>query len=119
VIVTSDHSQAPVEERIRLDRAFDGFEVKSPSQSRSAGAEVALDQDADGLPVAGKADAPVLLVRVPPDVEGLRAGDPAAASRWRHAVREVLGGLLAEGATVTGFARPGCYVVRRQATPDS
>jgi len=27
----------------------------------------------------------------------------------------VLGGLLAEGATVTGFARPGCYVVQRRA----
>ena len=28
-------------------------------------------------------------------------------------VTEVLGGLLAEGATVTGFARTGCYVVER------
>jgi predicted GNAT superfamily acetyltransferase len=84
-----------------------------PEALRAAGAEVALDQDAGGLPVAGTADAPVLLVRVPRDVEGLRASDPAAASRWRHAVREVLGGLLAEGATVTGFARPGCYVLRK------
>jgi predicted GNAT superfamily acetyltransferase len=84
-----------------------------PRGLRAGGAEVALDQDTDGLPVAGRADAPVLLVRVPGDVEGLRASDPAAASRWRHAVREVLGGLLAEGATVTGFARPGCYVVER------
>jgi predicted GNAT superfamily acetyltransferase len=84
-----------------------------PEALRSAGAEVALDQDADGLPVAGTADAPVLLVRVPRDVEGLRASDPAAAGRWRHAVRKVLGGLLAEGAAVTGFARTGCYVVRK------
>jgi predicted GNAT superfamily acetyltransferase len=84
-----------------------------PRALRAAGAQLALDQAADGLPVAGRADAPVLLVRVPPDVEGLRASDPAAASRWRHAVREVLGGLLAGGATVTGFARPGCYVVRK------
>jgi predicted GNAT superfamily acetyltransferase len=84
-----------------------------PEALRAAGAQVALDQDAGGLPVAGTADAPVLLVRVPDDVEGLRASDPPAASRWRHAVREVLGGLLAEGAAVTGFARPGCYVVER------
>jgi predicted GNAT superfamily acetyltransferase len=84
-----------------------------PEALRAAGARLALDQDADGLPVAGKADAPVLLVRVPRDVEGLRASHPAAASRWRHAVREVLGGLLAEGAAVTGFARPGCYVLRK------
>src|SRR5205807_2182412 len=42
VIVTSDHSQAPVEERIRLDRAFGEFAVATPSPSRSLGAEVAL-----------------------------------------------------------------------------
>ena len=42
VIVTSDHSQATVEERIRLDRAFEDFEIASSSQARSVGAEVAL-----------------------------------------------------------------------------
>ena len=42
VIVCSDHSQAAVEERIRLDRAFADFDVASPSASRSVGAEVAL-----------------------------------------------------------------------------
>jgi hypothetical protein len=42
VIVTSDHSQAPVEERIKLDDAFADFDVAKPSASRSAEAEVAL-----------------------------------------------------------------------------
>jgi predicted AlkP superfamily pyrophosphatase or phosphodiesterase len=42
VIVTSDHSQAKVEERIRLDRAFEEFEIAKPNAARSAGAEVAL-----------------------------------------------------------------------------
>ena len=42
IIVTSDHSQAKVEERIRLDRAFADFEVATPSPSRSTGADVAL-----------------------------------------------------------------------------
>jgi hypothetical protein len=42
VIVTSDHSQASVEERIRLDRAFADFDVATPSASRSIGAELAL-----------------------------------------------------------------------------
>jgi predicted AlkP superfamily pyrophosphatase or phosphodiesterase len=42
VIVTSDHSQAPVEERIRLDQAFADFDVATPSASRSIGAEVAI-----------------------------------------------------------------------------
>jgi hypothetical protein len=42
VIVTSDHSQALVEERIRLDLALDGFHIASPNAARSVGAELAL-----------------------------------------------------------------------------
>jgi predicted AlkP superfamily pyrophosphatase or phosphodiesterase len=42
VIVCSDHSQAPVEERIRLDQAFADFDVATPSPARSIGAEIAL-----------------------------------------------------------------------------
>jgi predicted AlkP superfamily pyrophosphatase or phosphodiesterase len=42
IIVTSDHSQAVVEERIRLAQAFADFDVATPSASRSIGAEVAL-----------------------------------------------------------------------------
>jgi hypothetical protein len=42
VIVTSDHSQAAVEERIRLDQAFADMKVATPSQARSADAEVAI-----------------------------------------------------------------------------
>jgi hypothetical protein len=42
IVVTSDHSQASVEERIRLDRAFADFQVATPSPSRSVGAEIAL-----------------------------------------------------------------------------
>ena len=42
LIVASDHSQASVEERIRLDKAFADFDVATPSQSRSIGAELAL-----------------------------------------------------------------------------
>jgi hypothetical protein len=42
VIVASDHSQAAVEERIRLDQAFADFDVATPSPSRSIGAELAL-----------------------------------------------------------------------------
>jgi predicted GNAT superfamily acetyltransferase len=88
-----------------------------PGALRAAGAKAALDQDAGGLPVAGPTDAEVLLVRVPPDVEGLRERDPAAARRWRHAVRGTLGGLMASGAEVTGFTRDGCYVLQRPAAP--
>ncbi len=42
VIVCSDHSQAAVEERIRLDRAFADFEVARPAPAKSLEAEVAL-----------------------------------------------------------------------------
>jgi hypothetical protein len=42
VIVVSDHSQAPVEERIHLDRALAGFDVATQSAARSVDAEVAL-----------------------------------------------------------------------------
>ena len=42
VIVASDHSQAAVEERIKLDRAFADFDVATQSAASSIGAEVAL-----------------------------------------------------------------------------
>jgi hypothetical protein len=42
VIVLSDHSQAPVEARIRLVDAFGDFDVATQSAARSAGAEVAI-----------------------------------------------------------------------------
>jgi hypothetical protein len=42
VIVVSDHSQAPVEERIRLVEAFADFDVATQSASRSVGAEIAI-----------------------------------------------------------------------------
>ncbi len=42
VVVTSDHSQTLVEDRIRLDLALNRFHVASPSAARSVGAELAL-----------------------------------------------------------------------------
>jgi predicted AlkP superfamily pyrophosphatase or phosphodiesterase len=42
VIVASDHSQAAVEDRIRLDRAFADFDVATQSAASALGAEVAL-----------------------------------------------------------------------------
>ncbi|WP_432939094.1 GNAT family N-acetyltransferase [Kribbella sp. CA-253562] len=53
----------------------------------------------------------VMLVAVPADIEGLRHTAPAAAKAWRAALREVLGGLLADGWQVTGFDRTGWYVL--------
>ena len=42
VVVLSDHSQAAVEQRIRLDLAFAEFDVATPSPQGSIGAELAL-----------------------------------------------------------------------------
>ncbi|MFI6597629.1 GNAT family N-acetyltransferase [Nonomuraea sp. NPDC050536] len=67
----------------------------------------------DGRPVIGTMDAKTLLVETPPDIEALRHTDPGAAQAWRLALREVLGGLLLEGARVTGFHDKSSYVVTR------
>lgn len=79
---------------------------------RPEGAQVAL-ADADGRPVTGRSGAATLLVAVPADIEALRRADPGTAKAWRHAVRDVLGGLMADGAKVTGFCEKSFYVVER------
>jgi predicted GNAT superfamily acetyltransferase len=112
------------------DRLLVRWELDSPAVDAAAarqsattdvkqmpGATVALACGADGRPEAGSdgsagAAGPVL-VGVPPDVEGLRRTDPDAAKAWRGALREVLGGLLADGAVVTGFDRSGWYVLEK------
>ncbi|MEU0567883.1 GNAT family N-acetyltransferase [Nonomuraea sp. NPDC005983] len=65
------------------------------------------------LPVVGRWDGRTVLVGTPGDVETLRRRDPGAAKAWRQAVREVLGGLMREGARVTGFTGQGEYRVTR------
>ena len=87
------------------------------SRLRAAGAAVALDIDADGLPAIRDAGprASTVLVRVPLDIETVRRHHEAVARRWRHAVRQVLGGLMSDGARVAGFDRSGWYVVQRGA----
>ncbi|GAA5059627.1 putative GNAT superfamily acetyltransferase [Thermocatellispora tengchongensis] len=95
-----------------------GARARAACQGRGAVAEVPGGAaiglaDHDGRPVPGPVDAPVVLVAVPRDVERLRAADPGAALAWRQAVREVLGGLMHEGARVTGFHERTYYVVER------
>ena len=77
------------------------------------GAVVGLSADDKDVPVPGEVDASTVLVGVPADIEWMRGADRSRAVAWRHALRDVLGGLLADGAVVTGFARPGWYVVQR------
>jgi predicted GNAT superfamily acetyltransferase len=78
------------------------------------GAPAALAVSASGAPVpASHPRARTVLVAVPADIEALRLTDPALATAWRAALRDVLGGLLADGARVRGFDRAGAYVVER------
>ncbi|MEV4708841.1 GNAT family N-acetyltransferase [Actinoplanes sp. NPDC049316] len=81
----------------------------TPLRDDPAGGVVALGRSAE----PGSLDGEKLLVAVPHDVEGLRRSDPAAARRWRVAVRDTLTVLLADGARFTGFDRSGWYVLRR------
>ncbi|MGW5260786.1 GNAT family N-acetyltransferase [Microbispora sp. NPDC004025] len=90
----------------RVARACDGL----PYRPAGADGAVAALAERDGRPVALDTGAPVVLVSVPADVESLRRTAPETAKAWRHAVRDVLGGLMAEGRPVTGFAG-GRYVV--------
>lgn len=77
-------------------------------------AVVALGRTADGAPEPGVTAGETLLVAVPADIAAVRAEDPGLARAWRLAVRDVLGGLLADGARVAGFDRAGWYVVTRE-----
>lgn len=93
----------------------------SPADARAAqqaGAAIALGVSAHGFPALGTLDARTLLVAVPPDIEGLRLSDPGCGKDWRLAVRDVLGGLMADGARVTGFDPAGWYVLDRQETTE-
>ncbi|MEU6995989.1 GNAT family N-acetyltransferase [Streptomyces sp. NPDC046465] len=75
-------------------------------------------RDDRGRPELRSTDAEFILIDLPDDIEALRRTDAAAARAWRVAVRQTLGGLLAEGARVVGFHDRRSYVVRRApATP--
>lgn len=63
----------------------------------------------------GPAGSTPVEVATPDDIVVLRRTDPAEANRWRHDVREQLGGLLDRGGVVTGFTRGGAYVVHTPA----
>ncbi|MEU9620893.1 MULTISPECIES: GNAT family N-acetyltransferase [unclassified Streptomyces] len=82
--------------------------------SAGAHAVVGLDAKPDGCPAVGRRDGDTVLVRIPAEIEALRRADPPLARAWRYELREVLGGLMAEGHTVTGFTRDGWYVIDKR-----
>jgi predicted GNAT superfamily acetyltransferase len=98
------------------DRLLAVWDVRGEPAPAAAGepgeAAAPALEEVDGVPVprAVPADAVLVAVATPPDVETLRRTDPALATRWRFAVREALEPLLTRG-TVTGFTRAGSYLV--------
>ncbi len=82
--------------------------------ARAAGAGIALRPDDSDAPRRGVLGAGTVLVGVPADIESMRETDPRRAADWRIALRDVMGGLLAEGATVRGFDRAGWYIIDGQ-----
>lgn len=105
------------------DRLLVRWELEAPEVVAAAGrrpavdlklseATIALGRTGDERPLMGSVPTGgTMLVAVPADIEGMRSTDPAAARDWRTATREVLGGLLADGARVTAFDRAGWYVL--------
>jgi predicted GNAT superfamily acetyltransferase len=89
-------------------RALDGHPVE-----RVADAMVALEIDGNQRPVPGEIKGRYVEVRIPSDIYAVRKAQPETALRWRLAVRDVLGGLLADGAVITGFSRDGGYLLDR------
>jgi predicted GNAT superfamily acetyltransferase len=99
-------------------KACQGHRVETDAHALvRSGAATALRVSETGRPVAspepGWRRGPAALVQIPEDIEGMRALDPVRARDWRHAAREVMGGLIADGARITGFDRSGCYVFER------
>ncbi len=92
------------------------FSPASAAAELARGAAAALSAGPDGWPVRGgaRSPGPVVLVAVPPDIEGLRASDPRCAAAWRSAVRDALCPLMAAGARITGFDKAGWYVAATQ-----
>jgi predicted GNAT superfamily acetyltransferase len=50
---------------------------------------------------------------IPAEIIAVRRTDPGLARRWRLAVREALGGAVADGYQVTGVMEPGWYVLEK------
>lgn len=102
------------------DRVADAVAaLASPSGSATShrplppGIRAALSVGEDGMPRPERATGSLVTVDIPGAIADVRSSRPDVAFAWRHAVRDVLGGLLDRGAIVVGFDRARGYVVRR------
>lgn len=98
------------------DRLLVRWQLTGRPPPRSSAPAVPLVRESGGWPVLDPTRTELdpttpVTVAVPDDVTTLRRTDPAAASRWRTAVRDALLPLLADGWRITGFDRGPGYRV--------
>jgi predicted GNAT superfamily acetyltransferase len=115
-------------DRLVVDWDLDAPRVLAAAQGRAAepdiaalrrsGAHPLLQVADDGTPRLAPADAPRLLVQIPPDIETLRREDPDLAVAWSAALRATLGDGLGRGLRVSGFSRDGWYVLAANRSVD-
>ena len=97
----------PMDDGINTGEESDRILVRWNLQSEKAAAAAA------GHALEFRPDAGALLVPVPGDIVAIRRDDPELARRWRHQLREALGGAMSRGYRVTGFSRAFEYVLSR------
>ena len=97
----------PMEDGINKGDESDRLLIRWRLDSEKARAAAA------GHPVEAHTGDGTRKVRVPDDIVAIRRGDPALARRWRHDVREALGGAMSNGYRVTGFTPDFEYVLSR------
>src|SRR5207248_1419408 len=95
----------PMDDGINTGDESDRLLVRWSLHSERAAAAAA------GGPLVVQPDAGALLVPVPEDIVAIRRDDHELARRWRHQVREALGGAMSRGFRVTGFTRAFEYVL--------
>ncbi|MET8447000.1 chorismate synthase [Streptomyces sp. NPDC005209] len=83
------------------------------TRDREAAPVMAFAPDGGPLVRRDRADR-YLYCRVPDDIVRLRAAEPVAALRWRHAVREVFTEAFVEGFVAAGMSRDGWYTLGRK-----
>ena len=103
------------------DRVFCSWDLLSPAAVASAAGKAVVvppagplvleEHDGRPQPVDGPTPAGPVRLRLPADIERLRAEQPEPARAWRHAVRAVLGPLLGSGRRTTGMTADDELVV--------
>lgn len=96
------------------DRILVRWDLRDPRVVAACSGDGPSAEEAGAAGAAGPGR--LVTVPVPADIETLRTTDPAAARRWRVAVREGLLPPLSGSGSVVGFG-PGGYLVRVQADP--